>query len=203
MIITKSTAQRNKMQVKMAKILRKCKNYVFVGIIHTFLFTSFAFSAPNDTLYILPYEQKQALNTLQGALRNAKREIKISIYSFTNNDIAKILRDVAKRGVSVEIIFDKESNMENKSSVIGYLAKYNNISVCLLSGVKARNGKYYGIMHQKMAIIDDEILVLGSANWSRNAFENNFETLLFSFEPNLVQKANNAFEKMKQNCLGF
>lgn len=73
MIITKSTAQRNKMQVK---ILRKCKNYVFVGIIHTFLFTSFAFSAPNDTLYILPYEQKQALNTLQGALRNAKREIK-------------------------------------------------------------------------------------------------------------------------------
>ena len=110
---------------------------------------------------------------------------------------------MAKRGVSVEIIFDKESNMENKSSVIGYLAKYNNISVCLLSGVKARNGKSSGIMHQKMAIIDDEILVLGSANWSRNAFENNFETLLFSFEPNLVQKANNAFAKMKQNCLGF
>lgn len=188
------------MQVKMAKILKK---YMIVGIIHTFLLASFAFSAPNDTLYILPYEQKQALSTLQGALRNAKSEIKITIYSFTNNDIAKILKDVAKRGVRVEIIFDKESNMDNKSSVIGYLAKYNNISVCLLSGIKARSGKYYGIMHQKMAIIDDEILVLGSANWSKNAFENNFETLLFTSQTHLIQKANNAFEKMKQNCLGF
>nr|WP_317404343.1 phospholipase D-like domain-containing protein [uncultured Helicobacter sp.] len=188
------------MQVKMTKILRK---YVIVGILHTFLFAPFVFSASNDTLYMLPYEQKQAINALQGALSNAKNEIKISIYSFTNNDIAKILRDVAKRGVKVEIIFDKESNVDNRSSVIGYLAKYNNISVCLLSGVKARNGKYYGIMHQKMVIIDDEILALGSANWSKNAFENNFETLLFTSQTHLVQKASNAFEKMKQNCLGF
>lgn len=200
MIISKSTAQRNKMQIKMAKILRK---YMIVGIIHTFFFTSFGFSASNDTLYILPYEQKQALSALQGALRNAKSEIKISIYSFTHNDIAKILKDVAKRGVRVEIIFDRESNMDNRSSVIGYLAKYNNISACLLSGIKARNGKYYGIMHQKMVIIDDEILILGSANWSKNAFENNFETLLVSSQPHLIQKASNAFEKMKQNCLGF
>lgn len=188
------------MRQKITKILTK---YAIVVLLCTFVVESCALSAPQDTLYMLPYEQKQALSALKSALKHARSDIKISIYSFTHNDIAKILRDVAKRGVKVHIIYDKESNMENKNSTIGYLAKYNNIFVCLLSGVPAKNKRYFGIMHQKMAIIDDEILILGSANWSKNAFENNFETLLISSNADFIRKANQAFDKMRQSCLGF
>lgn len=157
----------------------------------------------NDRLYMLPYEKTQAINILKNTLKNAEYEIKISIYSFTNNDIAKVLRDVAKRGVKIYIIYDKESNINNKNSSIGYLAKYNNISVCLLSGMPSANKQYFGIMHQKMAIIDEKTLIIGSANWSKNAFENNFETLLVSHNQDLVKKALQGYEKMISACVGF
>ncbi|RDU61155.1 phospholipase D-like domain-containing protein [Helicobacter marmotae] len=160
-------------------------------------------SLAKDTLYMLPYEQTQALNGLKNMLKNAQYEIKISIYSFTHNDIAKILRDSAKRGVRVYIIYDKESNMNNKSSTIGYLAKYNNISTCLLTGMRSANKKYFGIMHQKMAIVDEHSLAIGSANWTKNAFENNFETLLITDNDKLVNKALQAYEKMMHTCVGF
>lgn len=151
----------------------------------------------------MPYEQSQALNALKDAFKNAKNEIKISIYSFTNNEIAKTLRDSAKRGVKIHIIYDKASNIKNNISTIGYLAKYNNISVCLLSGLPSSNKKFYGIMHQKMAIVDEELLVIGSANWSKNAFENNFETLFLTSNQDLVQKALKVYDKMMNACVGF
>lgn len=157
----------------------------------------------DEKIYIMPYEQAEAINALKQTLQHARSEIEISIYSFTNNEIAKVIRDSARRGVKVSIIYDKESNIKNSASTIGYLAKYNNISVCLLSGIRAKNGKYYGIMHQKMAIIDNQILILGSANWSKNAFENNFETLLFTYNPALITKAKHAYEQMKRSCAGF
>lgn len=113
------------------------------------------------------------------------------------------MRDSAKRGVKIHIIYDKESNIKSSTSTIGYLAKYNNISVCLLSGIQSQNKRYYGIMHQKMAIVDGELLVIGSANWSKNAFENNFETLLFTSSPALIEKALNAYGKMMNACVGF
>lgn len=185
------------MQKKSLKLLRNC---AWAGILWTSLCVGVH---AKEVLYMLPYEQKEALNALKSALKGAKSEINISIYSFTHNDIAKILRDSAKRGVKVQIIFDKESNANNKGSTIGFLAKYNNIAVCLLSGLPSQNKRYYGIMHQKLAIIDRELLLLGSANWSKNAFENNFETLLISDNSALVSKALKAFERMRHACAGF
>ena len=185
------------MQEKFKKIARF---WIFMGVFHTI----FAFSSIHaEALYFMPYEQKPALDAPKNAFANAKDEIKISIYSFTNNEIAKVLRDSARRGVKIHIIYDKESNVKNSASTIGYLAKYNNISVCLLSGLRAKNGKYYGIMHQKMAIVDSQTLILGSANWSKNAFENNFETLLFTQDQSMVQKALSAYAQMMSTCAGF
>lgn len=184
------------MQVIFKKIGKFLCIYVACGVFFT---QSYA----ENTLFFMPYEQRVALDSLKSALLNAKDEIKISIYSFTNNEIAKVLRNAAKNGVQIHIIYDKDSNYKNPTSTIGYLAKYNNISVCLLSGMMAKNKKYDGIMHQKMAIIDKKLLILGSANWSKNAFENNYETLLFTYESNLVDKALVAYEKMSATCAGF
>lgn len=155
----------------------------------------------NEKLFFMPFEQKQALNALLSSFKNAKRSIQVSIYSFTNKEIAKALKNAAARGVRVAIIYDKDSNAKNKTSTIGYLAKYKNISVCLLEGLDA--GKYRGIMHQKMAIVDSELLVLGSANWSKNAFEYNYETLFFSDNKEFVTKAQHAFVTMAQKCQTF
>ncbi|MGX3045508.1 phospholipase D-like domain-containing protein [Helicobacter sp. T3_23-1056] len=168
-------------------------------------FACIAFSSlsmARSELYMMPYEQAQALKSLQGALKRAQKTIDISIYNFTNREIAKTLRDSANRGVKIRIIYDKDSSKDARST-IGYLEKYNNISTCTLKGRKAQNGNYYGIMHQKMAIIDKNLLYIGSANWSKNAFENNFETLFYDDDSYLVNKALNAFEQMIKECEKF
>lgn len=161
------------------------------------------FCLANEIVYFMPYEQKQALAHLISLLKGAKENINISIYSFTNKEIAKALRDVARRGVSINIIYDKESNQNNPKSTIGYLSKYKNIQTCLLSGKSARNNKYKGLMHQKMAIIDRNILILGSANWSKNAFENNYETLIMTSSPQSIQKALQTYSQMFAQCTPY
>lgn len=154
-----------------------------------------------EILYMMPYENTQALQSLITHIKNAKTHIYISIYSFTNREIAKALRDAAQKGVAITIIYDKSSNLKNDTSTIGYLAKYKNIEVCTLEGKAAPN--YTGIMHQKMAIIDDETLILGSANWSKSAFAYNYETLLITQNPSHIRKASQYFARMLKECQAF
>ncbi|MDO7253362.1 phospholipase D-like domain-containing protein [Helicobacter cappadocius] len=154
----------------------------------------------NDKLYFMPYEQKTALDVLIKSIYSSEENIDISIFSFTNRQIAKALKDMAKKGVKIRIIYDYESNVKNPYSTIGYLSKYNNISTCLLKGKRERNNKYDGIMHQKMAIIDTDIIIIGSANWSKNAFENNYELMLESNDKEMIKKAKSYFSKMFAHC---
>lgn len=157
----------------------------------------------NEIVYFMPYEQKQALSHLISLIKGAKENINISIYSFTNKEIAKALRESAKKGVSINIIYDMESNKKNPKSTIGFLSKYQNIQTCLLSGRASKNQKYKGLMHQKMAIIDRSVLILGSANWSKSAFENNYETLMLTSSPQSIEKALQTYKMMFSQCIPY
>lgn len=173
--------------------MRVLKNFLLITLLLKCLYA-------NEILYFMPYEQKQALTHLISLIDGAKQNINISIYSFTNKEIAKALKNAAKRGVSVNIIYDLESNENNDKSTIGYLSKYQNINACLLSGLPSRNKKHNGLMHQKMAIIDHLVLIIGSANWSKNAFENNYETLFLTSNQESIKKALRFFTEMFKKC---
>lgn len=153
----------------------------------------------ND-LYFMPKEQDKALNALLHTIKNTQNTLDIAIYSFTNREISKAIRDIAKKGVKVRIIYDKKSNKDPNKSTIGYLAKLNNIKTCLLEGERSKNGKYNGLMHIKMAISDNKRLVLGSANWSKSAFETNYETLLVLKDAKFIRQSHIAFEEMFRKC---
>lgn len=154
-----------------------------------------------QSIYFLPSENKDALNALISTLSNAQSEIKISIYTFTHRQIANTLRDSAKRGVKVQVIYDKSQNLQSKNSTIGYLAKYKNIAVCTMEGLKS--GEITGIMHQKMAIIDNKTLIIGSANYSKQAFERSYELLYFTQEEAVLKKAVQYFDVMYKGCVPF
>ncbi|KEY39094.1 nuclease NucT [Helicobacter pylori] len=180
-------------------MLNKFKKIVGVGV----LVSCLGVLQAKNSLFVLPYEQRDALNSLISGISSARESVKIAIYSFTHRDIARAIKSVASRGIKVQIIYDYESNHNNKQSTIGYLDKYPNTKVCLLKGLKAKNGNYYGIMHQKVAIIDDKIVFLGSANWSKNAFENNYEVLLKTDDTKTILKAKSYYQKMLESCVGF
>ncbi|RDU65091.1 phospholipase D-like domain-containing protein [Helicobacter sp. MIT 14-3879] len=156
-----------------------------------------------DSIYFMPYDAKNAINSLIKEIKGAKNNVKISIYSFTNREISKAIRDSAKNGVKYQIIFDYKSNINESTSQIGYLAKLKNIQTCTLQGKRSYNDKYNGIMHNKLAIIDDETIIFGSANWSKAAFELNYELMVISRNKDYINQANNYFEKMLKGCKPF
>lgn len=154
-----------------------------------------------DEMYFMPYDATSAVNALVREIKNAKSEVKIAIYSFTNRKIAKAIRDSAKRGVRFRIVFDYKSNHKDTYSQIGYLAKLKNIEVCTLKG--RNNGKYNGIMHNKIALIDGRVAIFGSANWSKSAFEVNYEMMIVSQNKNYITQINGYLERMLKECKPF
>lgn len=168
-----------------------------------FLLISFIFSinlsaSEDNQLFLLPKESSLALSSIKKELRSAKKSIKVSIYSFTNKKLAKALRDSARRGVKVEVIFDeKESKSHRGRSLFRYLAKYKNITIYRLNGKSSKNKKYKGIMHIKMALIDKKTLIFGSANWTYRAFSTNYETIFMTKDSKLAKKFDNFFQVQK------
>ena len=55
-------------------------------------------------------------------------------------------------------------------------------------------------MHNKLAIIDSKTIVFGSANWSKSAFDINYEMLLISQNKDYINQASKYFNKMLNEC---
>jgi phosphatidylserine/phosphatidylglycerophosphate/cardiolipin synthase-like enzyme len=109
----------------------------------------------------------------------AQKELLIAVYAFTNDEIARGVAQAKKRGVSVQIVLDREFDAANEKSQ-GRFLEGQNIPVKRLSGMKpAAPEKEPGLMHQKFAVIDRKIVFTGSYNWTRSADNSNDENLLW------------------------
>ncbi len=117
-------------------------------------------------LFFSPQQGKQALNKIDSLLKSARKTIKVASYTFTHPDLAQDLIDAKIRGVSVQVLFDKDSSVNTSKTIFQKLKKAN-----VPIGVR----KAQGLMHHKFAWIDDEILIMGSANWTKAAFTKNDE----------------------------
>lgn len=147
-------------------------------------------------LYFLPLQKEEAKRALVDSLLSAKKSIDVAMFSFTSKDLAKTLKKAAEKGIRVRVVFDREWNLKNDHSRLGYLAKYKNVECYLLEGEASDNKKWTGKMHIKMAIVDDVDLVLGSANWSFSAFNKNHETLLILEDKKMISQAKTHFENL-------
>jgi phosphatidylserine/phosphatidylglycerophosphate/cardiolipin synthase-like enzyme len=106
-------------------------------------------------------------------------------YSFTDNDIGNLLVAKHKQGITVKGIFEK--SQESKYSEYSKL-KSNKMDV------KFDNNKY--LMHNKIFIIDEKIVVTGSYNPTRNADENNNENLVIIYDEVIAKQYVGEFNKL-------
>lgn len=166
-------------------------------ILRWFLFSIFVVNLSANTMYFMPDDGSKAIKDIVSSISKAKNSINIAIYSFTNKKIAKALKKIAKKNVQITIIFDSYA-LKGKSK-LKYLAKYNNINIYTLRGKKKatkKARKWYGKMHSKYIIIDDEKLFFGSANYSYSAFNASYETLYANEDKDLIKQFSKDFKKM-------
>ena len=162
-----------------------CCTFVFMKIWKIFfilLLFQISFSAsclPADTDDISNRKYFPAVKKL---IQEAGKEIKISIYyiSFTSKGpVSELLSELVKakkRGVDIEIVLDWDSTPEvlNRDDMKNVKA----FSFLKQNGIKVFYDDNKALNHSKYLIIDREILVVGSHNWSTSAFDFNHESTL-------------------------
>ena len=58
-------------------------------------------------------------------------------------------------------------------------------------------------MHNKIALIDNKTVAFGSANWSKSAFEVNYEMMIISQNQSYVAQISGYLNRMLQECKAF
>lgn len=119
-------------------------------------------------LWFFPAAESAGFHRLLNLLYQAKKIIRIAMYAWTHPRITEAVIDAYERGVDVEIVLDR-SQTEDPSSAFPTL---------LDAGINVKLSTSEDLLHYKMALIDDNILISGSANWTRSAFNKNDDCFL-------------------------
>lgn len=121
-------------------------------------------------LYLLPDPKKLGLARLIQAITLANKKINIAMFTLTHPLIAETLIQAKKRGVDVSIAVDYYTAKGASKKALSTMEN---------EGIKIYLSQGRELLHHKWAVIDDNVFVMGSANWTRAAFSKNHDFLLF------------------------
>ena len=119
--------------------------------------------------------------------RTCKKTLDIAIFTFTRDSIAQAILDAHQRGLKVRCIGD-DGNSKVKGSDVRLLASV---------GIPCKtdnNTRFH--MHNKMAIIDNSVVITGSFNWTNQAINKNQDNILFIEDKNIANQYTDYFNKI-------
>jgi len=111
-------------------------------------------------------------NRIVELIRGAKKNIKFLAYSFTSDPIGQAMRDQAFFGIPISGVMDKDQINTNEGTEFDLLKQ---------GGVDVRRDGIAGLMHHKLILIDDSIVITGSYNFSNSAETRNDENVIILF----------------------
>ncbi len=121
-------------------------------------------------------------------LRAATSSIYFMAYSFTADELGAILIDKARNGVTVAGVMEEEQIKSNQGST-----EFDPFTQARMDVYADGN---LGLMHHKVFILDQQIVILGSYNFSLSAEKRNDENLLIIFDPNLAAQYLAEFQRV-------
>ena len=126
-------------------------------------------------------------NRIDELIASAQDSIRFMAYSFTSDPISKAILGRVNQGVTVSGVFEENQYYSNIGTEFDRL--FN-------AGLDVRlDGNRYN-MHHKTIILDDEVVITGSYNFSRNAEEHNDENVLIIHSPQVAAQFFMEFERV-------
>jgi phosphatidylserine/phosphatidylglycerophosphate/cardiolipin synthase-like enzyme len=132
----------------------------------------FAFS--NCSFYLLPYANLK--EKMLDAMLRAKESIYVAAYAFTDYDFLSVMKLKSIKGIEIRCLVD--SWTFNYGEIVSYLNK-----PFLVRRVGAHKS-----LHEKTMILDDEIVITGSANLTYSAYEKNRELIVIIKNKGVAKK---------------
>jgi phosphatidylserine/phosphatidylglycerophosphate/cardiolipin synthase-like enzyme len=119
------------------------------------------------------------LAALVPVLESARESIYFLAYSFTANQLGEIVRQKAEADVTVAGVMDDEQVRSNQGTEFDPFRQ---------ADLDVRIDGIDGLMHHKVFIVDEQIVVMGSYNFSQSAEERNDENLLIIHDPVIAEQ---------------
>lgn len=124
--------------------------------------------------------------TLAERVQEARERVDFLAYTLTRDDLRDAMIEAAQRGVQVRGVFDAEQSD----------AGGNDYTALRRAGLDVRLDGNPGLMHEKVLVIDGEMVVAGSYNFTRSADETNDENLLIFHSSELAKRFDEEFRRI-------
>lgn len=145
------------------------------------------FSVAGRTVEVLFSPDDGVARRLVALVENAQESVVFLAFSFTADDIAAALLERAAAGIAVRGVLDAE---QAKANTGGEWQRFRSV------GLKVRLDGSPGQMHHKVMVIDRQIVVLGSYNFSASAEKRNDENVMIVYDAALAGQFIAEFERL-------
>lgn len=120
------------------------------------------------------------------SLNTASHDLKICMYTISDNPIAEAIFDCFSRGVNVRIITDDGKILDKGSDIISLDER----------GLDIRIDSDRSLMHHKFLIVDNVKLLTGSYNWTRTGSDINNENILVTTNKKITKAYKKEFKRL-------
>lgn len=136
---------------------------------------------------------QQVFQRIVRALEHTKRTAELCVFTITDDRVSRAILDAHRRGVAIRVVSDND-----KSADLG-----SDLDRLCRAGIAVRIDRTEAHMHHKFALLDGEVLLNGSYNWTRSANDENCENLVVTREPGLVAAFEAEFERCWRNAEAY
>ncbi len=129
--------------------------------------------------------EDDTLNIILDRVNEATTSVRFMAFSFTERDIAEAMVGLADSGVNVRGIFER----------VGSQASWSELTRLFCAGIDARQDGNPFVLHHKVIILDNRVVLTGSFNFSQNATRVNDENMIIIEDPTLAAQYTAEFER--------
>uniref|UniRef100_A0A1B6DNY1 Mitochondrial cardiolipin hydrolase n=1 Tax=Clastoptera arizonana TaxID=38151 RepID=A0A1B6DNY1_9HEMI len=141
---------------------------------------------PYNIICTLPTCQFSYVLKIIGHLDSAVKSLDIILYLMTLESLAEAIIRAHKRGVKVRFIADEDMSKSSGSRV----------NMLKQEGVPVHSKLSTFLMHHKFAIVDENLLITGSYNWTMQATNGNWDNLIITTHKRFVSQYRTEFNKL-------
>jgi len=120
----------------------------------------------------------------------ASVSIEAALYRLNSPRLSRALEGALRRGVTVRLLLDRKKHEESPAA--RELHANQRVPFRLSYGRSGPGSK----MHHKFVILDAQIVLTGSYNWTLESEEQNYESLVILRDPRVVENHGKEFEAL-------
>lgn len=137
-----------------------------------------------SSVYFSPGETcRDAIITL---IQSARKSLDICVFTISDNEISDAILARHKMGTPVRLITDNDKCYDAGSDIFRLSE----------AGIHVKVDDTTHHMHHKYAVVDREVVLTGSYNWTRSAAQYNEENLLVTREKSVISRYQEEFNRM-------